>query len=247
MPDQEGRVDPGSIPTVGAHLPPATVPIGVLGSLIIATLLYVGVSLVMTGLVSYHKLDVADPLAVALGPYPALRWLTDTLDLVALGALGATVLAILFGQSRILMRMAEDGLLPTNFSRVGSRTRTPYRATILCGVVAAAIAGLVPITTLANLVSIGTLAAFTVVGVGHLVAPHATGARAPLQGGVRLGDPGSCDHALARRDPVAACDHARALRGVAGDRDGDLFRLLAATDSPCHRAARRTGSLGARS
>ncbi len=152
-----------------ARNPRRTVPTGVLASLIIATALYIGVSLVMTGLINYHSLDVADPLAVALGPHPSLHWLTNTIDLVALGALGTTVLALIYGQARILMRMSEDGLLPNFFSRVNASTRTPQRATILCGLIAAVIAALVPITTLANLVSVGTLAAFIVVSASVLV------------------------------------------------------------------------------
>ena len=146
-----------------ARNPRRTVPIGVLGSLLIATVLYIAVSLVMTGLIRYPKLDVADPLAVALGPHPSLHWLTNTIDLVALAALGTTVLALIFGQTRILMRMADDGLLPPFFARVDPRSGTPVRATLLCGLLAAVIAAFVPITTLANLISVGTLAAFIVV------------------------------------------------------------------------------------
>jgi APA family basic amino acid/polyamine antiporter len=152
-----------------ARNPRRTGPIGVLGSLGLATLLYIAVALVMTGLIDYHKLDVSSPLSTALGPYPSLHWLTNTIDLVALLGLGSTVLVVLYGQARILMRMGEDGLLPSFISSVSPRTRTPYKATIVCGLVAALIAGLLPITTLATLVSIGTLAAFIVVSSAVLV------------------------------------------------------------------------------
>lgn len=155
-----------------ARNPRRTVPIGVLGSLIIATFLYIAVAFVMTGMIDYHSLDVSNPLSAALSPYPSLHWLTNTIDLVALLGLGSTVLVVLYGQARILMRMGEDGLLPPFFSRVSPRTRTPYKATIVCGLVAGLIAGLLPITTLATLVSIGTLAAFIVVSTAVLVLRH---------------------------------------------------------------------------
>jgi APA family basic amino acid/polyamine antiporter len=152
-----------------AREPRRTVPIGVLGSVALASVLYVAVALVMTGIVSYHRLISPDALSVALAAVPSLGWLERLMDVVAMLALGATVLATLYAQSRILVRMAEDGLLPDLLRRVDRGSGTPRPATLLCGLACALLAALVPLTTLGELISAGTLLAFTCVAVALLV------------------------------------------------------------------------------
>lgn len=150
--------------------PQRTVPIGLLGTVIISTVLYVAVGLVITGLVPYTTLNVADPLSVALRDAPAhIDWLEDLMNVAAVIGLFATVLVTFYGQTRILMRMSEDGLLPDRFGRVSPRFKTPIFTTVVCGVAGAIIAALLPIDILGELVSIGTLFSFVLVAIGVLV------------------------------------------------------------------------------
>jgi basic amino acid/polyamine antiporter, APA family len=152
-----------------ARDPRRTVPIGILGSLVVAVVLYVAVSLVLTGLASYRGLDVANPLSAALGTIGGLAWLRNLIDVTAVAALGVTVLGIIFAQTRVLMRMSEDGMLPRGLGTILPRTGTPARATVVVAVIAIVVAGLLPIETLGDLVSVGALAAFMTVAVAVLV------------------------------------------------------------------------------
>ncbi len=127
------------------------------------------VALVMTGLINYQQLASPDALSVALAPHPGLAWLQTTIDIGAMVALSATVLATIFAQTRILMRMAQDGMLPPAFGRIDPATGTPRLTTIVCGAGAAVIAGLVPLSTLGSLVSAGTMLAFIIVSIAVLV------------------------------------------------------------------------------
>ena len=145
-----------------------TVPRALLATVAIATALYVALGVVLTGLVSYTALDVPDPIAGALSSAP-LGWLDTAVDVAAVLGLFATVMVTLYGQVRILLRMAEDGLLPPVFSRVDPRRKTPVLNTLLCGTVCATVAAFVPINVLGDLVSIGTLLAFLLVCAGVLV------------------------------------------------------------------------------
>lgn len=151
-----------------AKHPRRTVPIGVLGSLGIATVLYVLVGFVLVGLVSYTMLDVADPLGVALDG-AGLHWVAKLVDVGATIGLAASVMALLYAQTRIMMRMAEDGMLPGLFGRVSPKTKTPVGAILVCGIVGAIMAGVLPSSILTELISIGTLLAFAIVSSAVLV------------------------------------------------------------------------------
>ncbi|MDQ5894464.1 MAG: basic amino acid/polyamine antiporter, family [Actinomycetota bacterium] len=149
--------------------PQRTVPIGLLGTVIISTALYVVIGLVMVGLVPYSTLNVADPISEALKAVPGIQWLDELISVAAVVGLFATVLVTFYGQTRILMRMSEDGLLPARFGKVSPRFKTPVFTTVVCGIAGAIIASLLPITVLGELVSIGTLFSFLLVCSGVLV------------------------------------------------------------------------------
>ncbi len=150
--------------------PQRTVPIGLLGTVIISSTLYVAVGLVLTGLVPYSSLNVADPISAALKDAAgSLTWLEDLMNVAAVVGLFATVLVTFYGQTRILMRMSSDGLLPDRFGEVSPRLRTPVFTTVVCGIAGATIAALLPIDALGDLVSIGTLFSFVLVAIGVLV------------------------------------------------------------------------------
>ncbi|CAM3367621.1 amino acid permease [Rhodothermus bifroesti] len=153
-----------------ARNPQRDMPIGILGSLGISTLLYVVVALVLTGIVSYKMLNVPDPIAVAVDAVgPELFWLRPLIKIGAIAGLSSVILVMLLGQPRIFYSMARDGLLPKYFAAVHARFRTPHITTIVTGIIAAIFAGLFPIGILGELVSIGTLLAFTIVCLGVIV------------------------------------------------------------------------------
>jgi basic amino acid/polyamine antiporter, APA family len=149
--------------------PQRDMPIGILASLVICTLLYVAVAGVLTGMVSYKELDVPAPVALALDKYPALHWLGLPVKLGAIAGMTSVMLVMILAQARIFFAMARDGLLPPWFSRVHPRFKTPSTGTAVTGVSAAIIGGLLPVRILSELVSIGTLAAFATVCIGVLV------------------------------------------------------------------------------
>jgi APA family basic amino acid/polyamine antiporter len=150
--------------------PQRNIPIGILGSLAAVSLLYIVVSLVLTGLVSYQVLDSASPLSVALrGGGPALTWLLPIVDLAAVIGLGSVVLVVMLAQPRVLMAMSHDGLVPPVFARVHPHFRTPHWGTLICGLSVAVLAGLFPLSILVQLVSVGTFFVFIAVAVSVLV------------------------------------------------------------------------------
>ncbi|MGB3083329.1 MAG: amino acid permease, partial [Saprospiraceae bacterium] len=153
-----------------AKNPQKDMPTGILGSLVICTILYILVALVMTGIVSYKELNVPAPIALAIDKTgEGLSWLRFPVKLGAIAGLSSVILVMLMGQPRIFFSMAKDGLLPASFAKVHPKFQTPYITTIITGVVAAFFAGILPINILGELVSIGTLLAFVIVCAGIIV------------------------------------------------------------------------------
>ena len=155
-----------------ARNPNRDMPFGLLMGLGLCALLYVLMAATLTGLMPYKLLNDAAPVATALESHPELKWLSIWVSIGALFGLTSVILVMILGQSRILLAMSRDGLLPQLVGRVHERFRTPHVATAIVGAFAALMAGLFPIGLLAELVSIGTLLAFVMVCLSVLVLRH---------------------------------------------------------------------------
>jgi APA family basic amino acid/polyamine antiporter len=158
-----------SVAAQEAKNPRRDIPIGILGSLAICTLLYVGMAIVLLGVADWRTLDVPNPVSFALAKIERLQWLIMPINIGAMVGLASVVFVGLYGQSRIFYAMARDGFLPTMFAAVHDRFRTPHRGTIITGFFAALLAAVFPLDILAELVSVGTLLAFIAVCVGIMI------------------------------------------------------------------------------
>src|SRR3954471_4306937 len=151
-----------------AKNPQKDMPISIIGSLLICTVLYIAVSAVATGIVPYLQLDVPDPIAVA-ADHANVGWMASLIKLGAIAGLSSVILVMLLGQSRIFWTMADDGLLPKFVSRVHPKFQTPWITTIVTGIVVSCFAAIFTVREAGSLVSIGTLLAFVIVSIGVLV------------------------------------------------------------------------------
>ncbi|WP_406313377.1 amino acid permease [Streptosporangium sp. NBC_01639] len=148
--------------------PRRDLPIGIIASLAICTLLYVAVSLVVVGMQPYSQLSEAAPLADAFKAV-GQTWAATLISIGALAGLTTVVMILMMGQSRVMFAMSRDHLLPAGLAKVHPKFGTPYRITIMVGVVVAILAGLVPLSTIAELVNIGTLFAFVIVSIAVVI------------------------------------------------------------------------------
>jgi basic amino acid/polyamine antiporter, APA family len=151
-----------------AKNPQRDLPIGIIASLLVCTVLYIIVAGIATGVMSYTKLNVPDPIAVAADA-AGLGWMSSLIKLGAIMGLSSVILVMLLGQSRVFYAMARDGLMPPFVNKVHPRFHTPYITSIVTGIAVAFFAGILPIADAANLVSIGTLLAFVIVSIGVMV------------------------------------------------------------------------------
>ena len=148
--------------------PQRDLPIGILVSLAVCTVLYVVVSLILTGVVSYTELSVPHPIAVGI-KVTGIGWLETAVEVGAIAGLSSVMLVMLMGQPRIFFAMAKDGLFPKVAAKIHPRYGTPHITTVITGVVCAIAGGLLPIDILGELTSIGTLFAFVLVSLGVLI------------------------------------------------------------------------------
>ncbi len=147
-----------------AKNPKKDMPIGIIGSLLVCTVIYILVSIVLTLVVNYRELNVPDPVAVAVDAFgPQWAWFASTIKIGAIIGLTSVILVLMYGQTRIFYTMARDGLLPKVFSRVHPKFRTPWINTLVVGLAVAIAAGFFDINFLGDATSVGTLAAFGIV------------------------------------------------------------------------------------
>jgi len=159
-----------SVSAQEARRPQRDVPLALLGSLVVCTLLFVPMMLVVTGLVDYHRLNVANPVAVALESAGGdLSWLVPVVRSGAMISMVSVLLVILMGQARIVYAMARDGLLPDALARLHTQWKTPAIATFAGASIATGLTVTIPISLLGQLVSVGVLSAFVAVALGVLV------------------------------------------------------------------------------
>jgi APA family basic amino acid/polyamine antiporter len=152
-----------------AKNPQKDMPIGIIGSLIICTILYVAFSIVLTGLANYKEFkDAAAPVAVAIA-YTPYKWLHPLVNLAVILGLTSVILVMLLGQSRVFFSMSHDGLLPQVFSEIHPKFRTPWRSNILFMFFVSLFSAFAPISVVGEMTSIGTLFAFVIVCAGIMI------------------------------------------------------------------------------
>jgi APA family basic amino acid/polyamine antiporter len=151
-----------------AKNPQRDMPIGIIGSLLICTVLYILVSAIATGVMSYKDLNVPDPIAVA-ADHAGLGWMSSLIKLGAIAGLSSVILVMLLGQSRVFWTMSRDGLLPQFVNKIHPKFQTPYLTSIVTGIGVAIVSAVLTVREAGSLVSIGTLLAFVIVSIGIMV------------------------------------------------------------------------------
>jgi APA family basic amino acid/polyamine antiporter len=158
-----------SVAAQESEKPQRDLPIGMLLSLAICTVLYIAMAAVMTGMIPYTQLGTAEPVVTAVAAHPQLGWLRVVVEIGALIGLSSVVLVMIIGQPRIFMIMARDGLLPPVFTKIHPQYRTPHINTVITGIGIALLAAVFPLDVLGELTSMGTLIAFAAVCAGVLI------------------------------------------------------------------------------
>lgn len=148
--------------------PQRDLPIGIITSLAVCTLVYMIVTALLTGIMPYTTLNVSSPISYALQQI-GYRFMSGVISVGAITGLTTVMLAMLYGLTRIFLAMSRDGLLPNLFSKINARTHTPVRIIVLCGIIISTISATIPIHELAELVNVGTLAAFVTVCAGVMI------------------------------------------------------------------------------
>ncbi len=161
--------DTASTTALESRNPKRDVPLGILAALVISCVLYLSMAAVLTGMVPYAQLNVDEPVAKAIDLHPQLAWVGTLVKIGIIAGMTSVVLMSLLGQPRILLAMADDGLLPPAMSRCHPKYKTPHVATVVTAIVGMLFAGLFPLDLLAELISIGILLAFAVVCAGVLI------------------------------------------------------------------------------
>ena len=151
-----------------AKNPQKDVPIGILASLGFCTVIYIVVSGLLTAILPYQELNVSSPVAFALQQL-GINWASALVATGVITGLTTVMLVLYYGLTRIILAISRDGLLPPFFAKVSDKTQTPVRTTVLCGLMMAVMAGFIPLGALAELVNIGTLAAFVLVCGGVII------------------------------------------------------------------------------
>lgn len=151
-----------------ARNPQRDVPLGLIASLVFCTVIYIVVSGLLTGIVPYTDLNVSSPVSFALGEI-GINWASALVATGVIAGLTTVMLVLYYALTRIILAISRDGLLPPFFSKVSAERHTPVRTTVICGVLMAIMAGVIPLGTLAELVNIGTLAAFVLVCGGVIM------------------------------------------------------------------------------
>jgi len=158
-----------SVAAQESHSPQRDLPLGMMLSLGICTVLYIAMAAVMTGLVPYTLLGTDEPVVTAVAAHPGLGWLRVIVEIGALIGLSSVILVMIIGQPRIFMIMARDGLLSPLFTKIHPEYRTPHINTVITGVGIAVLAAVFPLDILGDLTSMGTLIAFAAVCAGVLI------------------------------------------------------------------------------
>ena len=213
-----------------ARNPQRDLPIGIIGSLIVCTILYIGVSIVLLGMMKYTTFvsgDAAEaPVAYALQMLGANRWSRSIIVIGALTGMISSLLVFQYGQARIWYAMSRDGLFPKLFSAVHPRFKTPHLSTWVAGFAVGVPAGIFAISDAADLSNIGTLFAFVLVSLGVIILQaDATGSQTRLQSSLRSMVPADLDRPVRRTHDRADRHHLAALRDLAGARPRDLHLL----------------------